>query len=200
MGTFFSFFLSFAFFFFSFLVVLHSFPFPSTLARGFGDRKSQIFFFSFFFKFQFQCYGQLGWYNQKDNYIHPTPNDGEDVIIQAGPDSNMFLAFAAKGRFGTCARDFAARTVFHPLPSPPPFVAIHIKRSYETCSHMPDRTEIGAFELTVPALVKTMTEVSLVTVTQLSMETTTVEGACSTAATAVGIFFLSSRTQTLAKP
>lgn len=65
---------------------------------------------------------------------------------------------------------------------------------------MPDRSEIGALELTVPALVKTMTELSLVTVTQLSMETTTVEGARSAAGTAVGIFFLSSRTQTLANP
>lgn len=65
---------------------------------------------------------------------------------------------------------------------------------------MPDRTEIGAFELTVPALVKTMTEVSMVTFTQLSMETTTEEGACSAAVTAVGIFFLSSPIQTLAKP
>lgn len=65
---------------------------------------------------------------------------------------------------------------------------------------MPDRTEIAAFELTVPALVKTMTEVSMVTVSQLSMETTTVEGAPSAGATAVGIFFLSSRTQTHANP
>lgn len=62
---------------------------------------------------------------------------------------------------------------------------------------MPDRTEIGVFELTVPALVKTMTEVSMVTVSQLSRE---VEGVRSAAATAVGIFLLSSRTQTLANP
>lgn len=62
---------------------------------------------------------------------------------------------------------------------------------------MPDRTEIGVFELTVPALVKTMTEVSMVTVSQLSRE---VEGARSAVATGVGIFFLSSRTQTLANP
>lgn len=83
-----------------------------------------------------------------------------------------------------------------------PFWQFTFKRSFEACSHMPpDRTEIGAFELTVPALVKTMTEVSLVTVTQLSMETTTVGGACSAAATtAVGIFFFSSRTHTLANP
>lgn len=54
-GTFFSFFLSFAFFFFVFwLFFIHS-PFPSTLARGFGDRKSQIFFFSFFFNFNFNA-------------------------------------------------------------------------------------------------------------------------------------------------
>lgn len=65
---------------------------------------------------------------------------------------------------------------------------------------MPDRTEIGVFELTVPALVKTMTEVSMVTVSQLSMETTTVEGARPAVATVVGIFFLSSRTRTLANP
>lgn len=45
-------------------------------------------------------------------------------------------------------------------------------------AHTCDRTETGAFELTVPALVKTMTEVSMVTVTQVSMETNTVE-ACS---------------------
>lgn len=52
-------------------------------------------------------------------------------------------------------------------------------------AHTCGRTEIGAFELTVPALVKTMTELSMVTVTQVSMKTTTVEGACS--ATAVGL-------------
>lgn len=63
-------------------------------------------------------------------------------------------------------------------------------------AHTCGRTEIGAFELTVPALMKTMTELSVVTITQVSMETTTVDGACS--ATAVGLFFLSSLIQTLA--
>ncbi|MCJ1347661.1 hypothetical protein MMC31_005889 [Peltigera leucophlebia] len=42
-----------------------------------------------------------------------------------------------------------------------------------------DRTEVGVFALTVPALVKTMTEVSMVTVTQVSIETTAVEAASS---------------------
>lgn len=52
-------------------------------------------------------------------------------------------------------------------------------------AHICDRTEIGAFELTVPALVKTMAEVSMITVTQVSIETTTVEAASS--ATTVGL-------------
>lgn len=63
-------------------------------------------------------------------------------------------------------------------------------------AHICDRTEIGAFELTVPALVKTMTEVSMITVTQVSIETTTVEAASS--ATTVGLFFLSSLIRPLA--
>lgn len=63
-------------------------------------------------------------------------------------------------------------------------------------AHIYDRTEIGAFELTIPALVKTMTEVSKITVTQVSIETTTVEGASS--ATKVGLFFLSSLIRPLA--
>ena len=36
------------------------------------------------------------------------------------------------------------------------------------------RTEVGSFELTIPAMVKTTTEVSMVTVTQVSVQTTTV--------------------------
>ena len=36
------------------------------------------------------------------------------------------------------------------------------------------RTEVGSFELTIPAVVKTTTEVSMVTVTQVSVQTTTV--------------------------
>lgn len=60
-----------------------------------------------------------------------------------------------------------------------------------------DRTEVGVFALTVPALVKTMTEVSMVTVTQVSIETTAVEAASS--ATTVGLFFLSSLIQPFAK-
>lgn len=36
------------------------------------------------------------------------------------------------------------------------------------------RTELGSFELTIPAMVKTTTEVSMVTVTQVSVQTTTV--------------------------
>lgn len=71
---------------------------------------------------------------------------------------------------------------------PHPFLQFLLKEVVKPAHTCPTRTEIGAFELTVPALVKTMTEVSMVTVTQLSMETTTVEGACSTAATAVGVF------------
>lgn len=96
----------------------------------------------------------------------------------------MFLAFAAKGRFRTCAPYFGAGTVFHPFWQ---FILKVDMNPTHTC----DRTEIGAFELTIPALVKTMTEVSMLTVTRLSMETTTVEGACS--ATAVGLFLFSSR-------
>ena len=63
-------------------------------------------------------------------------------------------------------------------------------------AHICDRTEIGAFELTVPALVKTMNEFSMITVTQVSIETTKVEAASS--ATNVGLFFLSSLIRPLA--
>lgn len=38
----------------------------------------------------------------------------------------------------------------------------------------PGQTEVGSFELTIPAMVKTTTEVSMVTVTQVSVQTTTV--------------------------
>lgn len=135
MALFFSFFLPFAFLFSGCSSFIP--PFPQRWRVVSVIEKARIFFFSFFFKFQFQCYGQLGWYNQKDNYIHPTPNDGEDVIIQAGPDSNIFLAFAAKGRFGTCARDFAARTVFHPPPLPLPllwqFILKEVMKPAHTC-------------------------------------------------------------------
>lgn len=185
-----------------FLLFLLLFFVPLSLNQRWASGFGTIFFF-----FLIQRYGQLGLVQIKDIYYYIHTNDGQHVIIQAGLDSNMFLAFAAKGRFRICTRYFAARTVFHPptLPSSPhtlPFWQFTFKRSFEACSHMPpDRTEIGAFELTVPALVKSMTEVSMVTVTQLSMETTTVEGACSAAATtAVGIFFFSSRTHTLANP
>lgn len=187
-----------ALFFFSFSGC-SSFPFPSTLARGFGDRKSQIFFF-LFFNFNFNATASwAGIIKKITTYIlHRTTEKMSLfrlglIVICFWPllqrvDSEHVRVTLQPGQYFT-----------PPLPLPLLW-QIHIKRSYETCSHMPDRTEIGAFELTVPALVKTMTEVSMVTVTQLSMETTTVEGACSTAATAVGIFFLSSRTQTLAKP
>lgn len=72
-------------------------------------RKSPILFL-------IQRYGQLGWYKSKI-LLHTGTTD-KDAIIQAGPGSNMFLGFAAKGRFGTCAHYFAAGTVFRPFPPP----------------------------------------------------------------------------------
>lgn len=76
-----------------------------------------------------------------------------------------------------------------------PFRHSYIKVDMEL-AYICDRTEIGAFELTIPALLKTMTEVSIITVTQVSIETTTVEAASS--ATTVGLFFLSSLIRPLA--
>lgn len=202
-GHFFFFLSFFCFFFFLFwLFFIHS-PFPQRWRVVSVIEKARFFFSLFFLNFNFNATASwAGTIKKITTYIlHRTTEKmslfrlGLIVIcfwpLLQSVDSEHVRVTLQPGQYFTPSP---------PSPPPPPFVAIHIKRSYETCSHMPDRTEIGAFELTVPALVKTMTEVSLVTVTQLSMETTTVEGACSTAATAVGIFFLSSRTQTLAKP
>lgn len=76
-----------------------------------------------------------------------------------------------------------------------PFRNSHIKVDMKL-AHIQDRTGTGAFELTVPALVKTMTEVSTITVTQVSIEATTVERACSEIT--VGLFYLYSLIRTLA--
>lgn len=104
----------------------------------------------------------------------------------------MFLGFATKGRFQTCAHYLGDGTVFHPSEIP-----IKVDRNRKL-AHIYDRTEIGAFEVTIPALVKTMTQVSMITVTQVSIETNTREGASS--GTAVGLILLSSGTRTLANP
>lgn len=195
MALFFSFFLPFAFLFSGCSSFIP--PFPQRWRVVSVIEKARFFFSLFFLNFNFNATASwAGTIKKITTYIlHRTTE--KMSLFRLGLIVIYFWPLLQRVDSEHVRMTLQPGQYFTP---PPPFVAIHIKRSYETCSHMPDRTEIGAFELTVPALVKTMTELSMVTVTQLSMETTTVEGPCSTAATAVGIFFLSSRTQTLAKP